>query len=321
MKFTIVGAGALGTIIGAHLANAGHDVTMVARGARAQAVRREGLQVRGLAELSVQCEIVEDTSTLGRTDVLMFAVKTHQMDAALAGLSHVEATSVFSVANGVMKNEQLADVFGAARVMGCMADTSGELHGDGIAEFTRNVCLSIGPYQPPTKTHCDDIAHAIASAGVVTRAVDNIATVEWSKFVAWIALFSLSVVARRPTGQFLSNREFATIAVRQVKEAAAIAAHLGIVLSNDAPMPVVHIFEQAVEAGIARVLEAGRVFLDNAPTHRMSSLQDLEAGRRLEVDGTLGYLVRKARGHGIPVPTLDMSYELAAGIDALQAVD
>lgn len=320
MKFTIVGAGALGTILGAHLVNAGHGVTMVARGARAEVLRREGLLVRGLADLSLACEVVEDTSELASTDTLVFAVKTYQMEAAIAGLGHVAANSIVSVANGVMKNEQLADVYGAGHVLGCMADTSGELHSDGVAEFTRNVCLNIGPYQHPTTTQAGDIARAINDAGVVTRAVDNIATVEWSKFVAWISMFALSLVARRPTGQFLSNREFARVAVLQMKEAAALAAHFGIPLSNEAPMPVVNIAAQPIEAGIEMVLEAGRIFTKNAPTHRMSSLQDLEAGRRLEVDGTLGYLVGKAREAGIPVPALNISYALIAGVDALQVV-
>lgn len=320
MNFIIVGAGALGTIIGANLIQAGHAVTMVARGARAQALRNDGLRVRGLVDLSLSCQVVEDTSELTSADVLIFAVKTQQMEVALASMSHVTATSVVSVANGVMKNEQLASVYGAEHVLGCMADTSGELHADGVAEFTRNVCLNIGPYQDPTSTQSAAVAAAIDNAGVVTRAVDDIAKVEWSKFVAWVPMFVVSVIARRPTGQYLSNPDFAEIVAKQVKEAGAVAAHQGITLSDEAPLPVASIIAQPLEAGIELVRGVGRTMTELAPTHRMSSLQDLEAGRRLEVDGTLGYLVRLAQAHAIPVPTFENNYKLVVGIDGLQAL-
>ena len=130
---------------------------------RYETLRRDGMRVRGLSELSLPCEVVEDPSTLGPTDVVVLGVKTYQIDEALRGLGHVSAGSVFSVANGVMKNEELAAVFGPDHVMGCMADTSGELHADGTVEFTRNVCLKIGAYHQPTAsrpssapypTHC-----------------------------------------------------------------------------------------------------------------------------------------------------------------------
>jgi 2-dehydropantoate 2-reductase len=321
MKFTIVGAGALGTIIGAHLARSGHGVTMVARGARANAIREHGLQVRGLRNLSIRCDVVEDTRDVDRTEVLMFAVKTHQMEAALAGLQHVKPTSVVSVANGVMKNEQLADAYGAERVLGSMADTSGELHSDGVVEFTRNVCLNLGVYQQPTEVRADEIAAAIDEAGVVTRAVDNIATVEWSKFAPWVAMFTLSLVARCPTGRYMANPDFARIAVLMIKEAGAVAAEAGIALNDDGPLPAASIIDEAVERAIERVIRIGQTFAKNAPTHRMSSLQDLDAGRQLEVDGTLGYLVDRARQNAIAVPTLDLAFALASGVNALQADD
>ena len=73
-----------------------------------------------------------------------------------------------------------------------------------------------------------------------------------------------------------------------------------------------------VDAGVERVLNIGQTFAKNAPTHRMSSLQDLEAGRKLEVHGTLGYLVDKAASLGVEVPTVAVSYDICAGIDAMQ---
>ena len=79
-------AGALGTIIAAHLAAAGHEVTLVARGARARWLREHGIRVRGLLDTALPATVVEDPSTLGEMDTLILGVKTYQMDDALAPL-------------------------------------------------------------------------------------------------------------------------------------------------------------------------------------------------------------------------------------------
>jgi 2-dehydropantoate 2-reductase len=320
VQTVIVGAGALGTIIAAHLAQAGHDVTLVARGARARWLREHGMQVRGLLDAKLPANVVEDPSTLGDIDTLILGVKTYQMDDALAPIRHLRPRNVFSVANGVMKNEQLVDVYGADRVLGCMADTSGELHTDGVVEFTRNVSLNVGPFAASSLTDSSDVASTINASGLVCNAVDDIASVEWSKFVPWTAMFVLSLLARRTTGQYLSEPSLAGVAVRMMREAGAVAERLEIPLSDDAPMPVAKIIGAGSDQeAVDHVLAVGGVFSENAPTHRMSSLQDLDAGRRIEVEGTVGYLVRKADELGVCAPTLALNYQLVRGIDALQA--
>ena len=122
MNFTIIGAGALGSILGAHLLAAGHGVVMVARGARAAQLRAHGLRVRGLRDFDLACQVVEAGAAITAPGVVIYTVKTYQMDEALAAHSTLVPQAVFSVANGVMKNEQLAGVYGAERVLGCMAN-------------------------------------------------------------------------------------------------------------------------------------------------------------------------------------------------------
>lgn len=123
----------------------------------------------------------------------IYTVKTYQMDEALAALAALKPDAVFSVANGVMKNEQLRAVYGAERVLGCMANVSGELGADGEVEFTRNVRMPLGPLPGYRGPAAADIAAAIDAAGVITPAVDDIETAEWSKFRRWLAMFALAV--------------------------------------------------------------------------------------------------------------------------------
>ncbi|CAN0251391.1 unnamed protein product, partial [Phaeothamnion confervicola] len=293
MHFTIVGAGALGSILGAHLLAAGHAVTMVARGARAKQLEKQGLRLRGLREFDLPCEIAAPGDAIATPGVLIYTVKTYQMDDALAALASLRPDAVFSVANGVMKNEQLTAVYGRERVLGCMANVSGELLASGEVAFTRNVRMPLGPLPGYRGPAAASIAAAIDTAGVITPAVDDIETAEWSKFAGWLAMFTLAVIARTTTGVYLENTGLAAVGVKIVKEAVAVARARGITLVDQSPLPVVSVADAATPAQAVEILrEIGRTLLAQAPTHRMSALQDYEAGRRLEVHETLGYALR-----------------------------
>ena len=317
MEITIIGAGALGTILGAHLIVAGHDVTIVARGRRAQDVTQYGLRVRGLVELNTPCRVVEKPETIVTADLLIFAVKTYHMAEATAQLSNATPLSVFSVANGVMKNEQLAATYGADKVLGCMANISGELLDAGTVEFTRNVQLYIGHTGAYTGPDASASAGALDAAGINTEASAQIETVEWSKFVGWVALFSLSLIARTTTGRFLENPRLAALGVRLIREMAHLAAARGIGLIDQSPVPVYSIASGSERIAIEKLNQIGRDLIASVPNHRMSSLQDLEAGRTLEVEETLGYALNEAARLGIDAPTLDVCYAAAAGLNTL----
>lgn len=317
MQFTIVGAGALGSILGAHLVAAGHEVTLVARGARAAQLAQQGLRIRGLRDFDLRCRVVPPGAAAAQPGVLIYTVKTYQMDEALAAHASLAPEAVFSVANGVMKNEQLMATHGAGCVLGCMANVSGELHADGTVEFTRNVRMPLGPLAGYRGPDAGAIAAAIDAAGVVTPAVNDIETAEWSKFAGWLAMFTLAVIARTTTGVYLENAGLAAVGVKLVKEAVALARARGIALVDQSPIPVVSVAEAAMPAAVEILRDIGRNLIAQAPTHRMSALQDFDAGRRLEVHETLGYAQREASRLGVAAPTIALCYELVAGLDTL----
>jgi ketopantoate reductase len=144
MRFAILGAGALGTILGAHLSRAGHEVVMIARGERARVLQRQGLVLNGLTDIKARPQVIDDPSRLLDTDTLIIATKAIDSARSLDTLKHLRLENALSVQNGVLKNELLARVFGFSRVLGAMADFSGELLANGEVKFTRNVCLHLG---------------------------------------------------------------------------------------------------------------------------------------------------------------------------------
>jgi 2-dehydropantoate 2-reductase len=312
LRFAILGAGALGTILGAHLSRAGHDVVMIARGERARVLQRQGLVLNGLSDIKARPPVVDDPSKLLDTDTLIVATKAIDTSRAIEALRHLRLENAFSVQNGVLKNELLSRVFGFSRVLGAMADFSGELLGNGEVKFTRNVCLHLGEEKGGTSPRAEALAALIDSAGVRCAAASNIRTREWSKFAGWIAQFPLAVLTRQITWKFLMDEHSAMVIVRIVREAAALAAAMKIELTDMPPLPVPSIVHGSDAQAIEIVRGIGQKFLDTSPEHRMSAQQDVLRGSRLEYEETLGYALEKAREFRVPMPTLDVCYRIIA---------
>ena len=312
MRFAILGAGALGTILGAHLARAGHEVVMIARGERARVLQRQGLVLNGLADIKARPQVIDDPSKLLDTDTLIIATKAIDSARSLDTLKHLRLENALSVQNGVLKNELLARVFGFSRVLGAMADFSGELLANGEVKFTRNVCLHLGEEKGGTSARAENLAALIDSAGVRCAAASNIRTREWSKYAGWIAQFPLAVLTRQITWKFLMDERSAMVIVRIVREAAALAAAMKVELTDMPPLPVPSIVHGSDAQAVEIVRAIGQKFLDTSPEHRMSAQQDVLRGSRLEYEETLGYALEKARELGVPMPTLDTCYRIIA---------
>jgi 2-dehydropantoate 2-reductase len=310
MRFAILGAGALGTILGAHLCRSGHDVVMIARGERARRIAREGLVVTGLANVEARPAVIDDPKELLEADTLVVATKAIDTPATLASVGHVRFQTVLSVQNGVLKNALLARVFGPSTVLGAMADFSGELTPSGEVKFTRNVCLYLGDENGGTSERAAEVARLVDAAGVRSEAVPDIRTREWSKFAGWIPLFLVAALTRQITWKFLMDPRTALVVVRIVRETAAVAAALGIELVDASPLPVPRIARASDDAAIEIVCGIGKTFLEKSPEHRMSSQQDVLRGSRLEYVETLGHALDLSREVGVPMPTLDNGYRI-----------
>src|SRR5262249_28332190 len=173
-EFAVLGAGALGSVIGAHLARAGHSVVMLARGQRAQHIGKHGLTITGLVELAQPVRVLTDPDGLRSADTLIVATKTPGTAEALNRLRHVDLGVAFSIQNGPIKNELLSATFGPERVLGSLADTSGEMLTDGRVLFTRNVNILIGELPGGASPRVRSLAGIIDSAGVRASAVPDI---------------------------------------------------------------------------------------------------------------------------------------------------
>ena len=315
MKIVVLGAGVLGSIVAGHLARAGEDVTLIARSDRARYLMENGITITGLADFNSPCPIATDPKELSEADVLILAVKTYDTEAAIASVAHVGFSSVISVQNGVQTNEKLAAVFGAASTVGSTAFFSGEMAPNGHVRFTGNEGFTVGELPDGVSDRVQDLAAVLQSSGINSQAVANVLTLQWSKFVAWVALTSVAVFTRQETYKFLSDSGCALICARVMREVAGIAGKRGIPLENSGPFPVKTAVSGSEDAAVAALIELGGFFEANAPGHRMSALQDLEHGRRLEIDETLGHAVAEAQRLNVTAPALELCYSLLKGIN------
>lgn len=314
-EFAILGAGALGSILAAHLARAGRAVIVLARGARAAAVQQTGLRICGLADFSTPVQVLTEPRQLRRAQVLIVATKTPGTAAALQQLRHVELDIALSVQNGVLKDELLLETFDRSRVLGAAADISGELLAGGEVSFTRNINLLLGELSGPITTRAHQLAAQLTTAGISATAVPDILSIEWSKFVVWVGLVVLSVLTRALTAQYLSDAGCAKVLIQLTREMGQLAAACGITLTDEGVLPAATLAYGSDEVALQAVLATGQRYTSQAPGHRMSSLQDVAAGRPLEIHETLGHALQMARTHAIATPLLETSYALMSLLD------
>jgi 2-dehydropantoate 2-reductase len=116
----------------------------------------------------------------------------------------------------------------------------------------------------------------------------------------------------------MTDPNTAVVLVRMTREMGRLAEALGIELTDKANLPAASLCRSAEEDAVKLVLEAGRTLEARAPEHRMSSLQDVNAGRPLEVHETLGYALEKARSLGIAMPLLDGFYRVLATAERIR---
>lgn len=317
MKIVIVGAGAVGSILGAHLVRGGLDVTMVARGRRAAQVRAQGIRISGLSKLSAPVRVVDDPRELATADVLIIATKTYDCAEALQGVRHMQVAHVMGLQNGVYKDEQIAAVFGMDKTLGAIAEFGGELLASGEVVWTVCERLCFGRMPEGTDPRAEAIGELFNRAGFRTTVSPSIRVEEWSKFVVFVALLPLSALARVETHRLLQEANLARIGVTLLKEMGQLADRLGIPLRDSGAMARVSTVIQAdMDTAIESLRQNGLALAARGATgHKVSTLQDIEHGRRLEIDEIMGYATRKAAEQGMTLPTVETCYRLVAGLD------
>ena len=286
MKIVMMGSGGVGGYYGARLQQAGHEVAFVARGAHAEAMRKNGLRIRselGDAQLSVR--VLEDPAQAGAADLVVIAVKLWDTEDAARAVARVPRAAVVSLQNGVDKDEVLAGALGRDRVLGGVTHIGAVIAEPGvIAQTGKLQRITLGELDGSSTPRLQAIADAFRSAGVETVVSDDIRRVTWEKFVFLSALSGLTALTRKPIGEVRANPATRSLLLEALREAVAVARAEGAGLDD---------------AFAQKLLQT----IDSLPAGMLSSMaQDLLRGRRLELPWLSGAVVRRAEKHGLRVP-------------------
>ncbi len=288
MRWLIMGAGATGGYVGGRLAAAGLPVTFVARGAHLAALQAHGLRLHSTqGDLHIPITAVGRPTGAEPVDVVLFAVKSYDTDAAMAQVADAVGphTAILCIQNGVDNEERLAERFGAARVLGGAIRIEATIAAPGVivhsSPFAR---LEFGPWQGAAGPREQAVLADLRQAGIDATLVADARRAVWEKFLFLCPSAGVTSVTRAAIGEVLACPESRELLQQAVAEVATLAAARGVDLGDDA---------------VARTM----AFMDGLPpTMRTSMQRDVEQGRRIELDALSGTVVRYGRAAGVPTP-------------------
>ncbi len=297
MRMLVMGAGAIGSVLGGLMAAAGHRVTLAGRPAHIMAIRDRGLRITGIWGDHVIKEIRAATTLEGMKpgdfDLIVIAVKSYdtiQAVQAAAGVAD-DNTLVCSYQNGLGNVEVIAATVGWARTVGARAIYGVWMPEPGIVDVTVIAApTALGVYAPEApETRVRRIAEAMNAAGVPTVYSSAIRTVQWAKVAYNCALNPLSALLDVPYGRLLETGYTRSIMREVVQELYAVGRALGVPLDPATP--------EAYERALFEKL------IPPTAAHYASMREDLRRGRRTEIDALNGAIARLGESCGAPCPT------------------
>jgi 2-dehydropantoate 2-reductase len=315
MKIAVIGAGAIGGLVGAKLALAGEDVTFMVRGANLDAIRNNGIKLisaEGDEQVARNVKATNNYAEAGPQDIVVLAMKAHQVEAVandvpkLFGPETVVVTMqngipywyfhkhggvlAGSVVRSVDPNGIVGEKIPAGRVLGCVVYPASELIAPGVVKHIEGERFPVGELDGSPSERVNRVSACMTQAGFKSPVLDNIRAEIWLKLwgnLTFNPISSLTHSTLVDICQYPLTRELASAMMR---EAQAVANKLGIE------------FRVTLEKRIAGAEKVGK--------HKTSMLQDVEAGRAPEIDALVGAVVELARLTETPTPHIDTVYAL-----------
>jgi 2-dehydropantoate 2-reductase len=315
MKVAVVGVGAIGGYVGTRLALAGEDVTFIARGANLEALQSRGIRLLladGCEDCVPDVKATADYAAAGAQDVVVLAMKAHQVAAVAGEVPKLfgPGTVVIPMQNGIpywyFHGHQgalagtrlqsvdpggvIADNIPAERVIGCVVYPATELVTHGVIRHVEGNRFPVGEPDGTTSPRVTRVAECLTRAGLKSPVLEDIRSEIWLKLWGNMTFNPISALTRATLAGICQYPPSRSLAAAMMTEAQSIAHKLGVT------------FRVPLEKRISGAEKVGH--------HKTSMLQDIEAGRPLEIDALLGAVIELARLTQTPTPHLDTVYAL-----------
>ena len=289
MKIAIMGSGGVGGYYGGRLAQAGEEVTFIARGPHLEALRTKGLRVKshfGDFELSA-VQATDNPADAGAVDLVIVATKAYGLDAAAEAIRPLLAgdTTVLPLLNGVDIAERLGAMLGADRMLAGLCGLSTFIAEPGVIhQVTPFEYVKFGEHSGEMSERGRAIERVMKGAAINAELSADITVDLWNKFMMLASVAGVCSVSRSPFGVVRSDPDLRAMLAGQIAEIEAIARARSVGLAKD-------------------VAERIMAQIDGVPPEmKPSMLMDLEGGRPLELEVLQGTLVRMGAELGIETP-------------------
>lgn len=289
LRITIMGSGGVGGYFGARLAQAGCDVSFVARGEHLAALRKHGLRIKselGDTELPDVC-VSDDPAALGPADLVLICVKLWDTETAASAVRPIVRpdTAVISLQNGVQKDDVIRQVLGERAVLGGVCYISSKILQPGVIEHSGTLQrLVFGEYDGSASSRTEAFLEVCRGAGIQAEISSDIRRAIWEKFVFIVGMSATTTSMRNTIGPIRDNQRTRAFLLDVMREVVTVARGHGV-----------HLDEDYAENRIT--------FCDGLPSEMTSSMHtDLEQGRRLEVEWLSGSVVELGKAVRIETP-------------------
>ncbi|RZL86183.1 MAG: 2-dehydropantoate 2-reductase [Variovorax sp.] len=315
MKIAVIGAGAIGGLVGAKLALAGEDVTFIVRGANLDAIATNGIKLiaaDGEEQVARKVKATDRYDQAGPQDIVILAMKAHQVEAVANEVPKLFGpdTVVVTMQNGIpywyfqkhggpfegttVKSVDPHGVVGARipadRVIGCVVYPASELVAPGVVKHIEGDRFPVGELDGASSERVNRVAACFTEAGFKAPVLDNIRAEIWLKLWGNLTFNPISSLSHSTLVDICQYPPSRDLAAAMMREAQAVAHKLGIE------------FRVTLEKRIAGAEKVGK--------HKTSMLQDVEAGRAPEIDALVGAVVELARLTDTSTPHIDTVYSL-----------
>ena len=308
MKVAVAGAGAIGAYLGAKMARAGCDVTLLARGPHCRAMRERGVRVVSLeGDFEARPRVVDALDVAGPVDVVFLGVKAHSLPALAPQLPALfgPETAVVSMQNGIpwwyFEGDERLDTLdpGGAiacaiesrRVVGSIVYLSTEIVEPGVIRHIQGNRITIGEPSGERTERCRAISEALVSAGLRAPITTHIRQEIWVKLLGNIAFNPISALTGATLAMMARDPDVSQLVRVIMAETECVARKLGI------EIPV------TIDQRIAGAEKVGE--------HKTSMLQDLEAGRPLELEAIAGAALEVGERLSVAMPQTRAVYACA----------
>jgi 2-dehydropantoate 2-reductase len=296
VRIAVVGAGAVGGYFGGRLAEAGEDVTFIARGAHLEAIRERGLEVRSTeGDFTIHpASATDDPHEVGEVDTVLVAVKAWQLPEAAARMGPMveDRTAVVPLLNGIEAPDVLGEALGPGPVLGGLCRILAHRSGPGRIEHTGfPPTIEFGEFDGSRSERAVALLEAFGRArGVQATLSEDIQRAMWIKLVFIAAMSAVGAATRAPIGVTRALPETRDLLERAFEEVRSVGIGRGVALPDD-------------------LLPRFLAVVDALPEGEVTSMQrDVLAGRPSELEAQVGAVVRLGREAGVPTPVHETLY-------------